>query len=135
MAIENEIVRFVAEIDLDPQDTAKFERSLKDCEEVASGLRREISDVGNQMAKLRAENKAGTKEYERLASSQRGLTSRLMETTKEIDSYTSALGINSCELLSFFVILGYDSNHHKTKKPLRRVAVSHQFACVIKTKL
>ncbi len=98
MAIENEIVRFVAEIDLDPQDAAKFQASLQSCEAVAAGLRKEISDVGNQMAKLRAEGKESGTEYKRLADLQKNLTSQLKTTNKEMNSYTAALGINKMSM-------------------------------------
>ncbi len=98
MAIENEIVRFIAEIDLDPQDAAKFQAELQKCEGVASGLRKEISDVGNQMAKMRAEGKETSEEYKKLADLQKNLTKNLKSTTKEMESYTSALGINKMSM-------------------------------------
>lgn len=42
MAIENEIVRFIAEMELDPQDQAKFTEGLKDSEKRCEALRDSI---------------------------------------------------------------------------------------------
>ena len=54
MAIENEIVRFIAEMELDPQDQAKFVEGLQ-AESQCESLRKAISDTGNEMAKMKAE--------------------------------------------------------------------------------
>ena len=50
MAIENEIVRFIAEMELDPQDQAKFVEGLRQAESQCESLRKAISDTGNEMA-------------------------------------------------------------------------------------
>ena len=42
MAIENEIVRFIAEMELDPQDQAKFVEGLRQAEEQCESLRKAI---------------------------------------------------------------------------------------------
>ena len=42
MAIENEIVRFIAEMELDPQDQAKFVGGLKKAEDQCESLRKAI---------------------------------------------------------------------------------------------
>ena len=55
MAIENEIVRFIAEMELDPQDQAKFVEGLSQAESQCESLRKAISDTGNEMAKMKAE--------------------------------------------------------------------------------
>ena len=39
MAIENEVVRFVAEIELDPQDKATFTKALQDANDSCDALR------------------------------------------------------------------------------------------------
>ncbi len=98
MAIENEIVRFIAEIDLDPQDAAKFQSELQKCEESASVLRKQISDVSNDMAKMRAEGKETSEAYKELSERQKSLTKDLKENTKRTESYTSALGINKMSM-------------------------------------
>ena len=46
MAIENEIVRFIAEMELDPQDQAKFVEGLKKAEDQCESLRKQsIADA------------------------------------------------------------------------------------------
>ena len=46
MAIENEIVRFIAEMELDPQDQAKFVEGLRQAEEQCESLRKQsIADA------------------------------------------------------------------------------------------
>ncbi len=98
MGVQNEIVRFVAEIDLDPQDAAKFKAALKDAENSAAGLRRAISDVGNEMTKMRAEGKESSAEYKKLEDQQKNYVKALKTTTKEMNSYASALGVNKMSM-------------------------------------
>lgn len=94
MALENEIVRFVASMELDPKDVADFTEGLKKTEEQCNSLRKAISDTGNQMAKLKAEGKENTEEYEKLAKVQKNYTAALKTVTKEADSYSAALNTN-----------------------------------------
>lgn len=98
MAIENEIVRFVAEMELDPQDQAKFVEGLRQAESQCESLRKAISDTGNEMAKMKAEGKENTAEYERLSKQLKDYNSALKTTTKETDSYTAALSINQMSI-------------------------------------
>lgn len=98
MAIENEIVRFVAEMELDPQDQAKFVEGLRQAESQCESLRKAISDTGNEMAKMKAEGKENTAEYERLSKQLKNYNSALKTTTKETDSYTAALSTNQMSI-------------------------------------
>ena len=92
MAVENEMVRFVAAMDLDPQDVATFTEGLRSAEEQCESLRKAISETTDEMARLRAEGKENTQEYEDLAKAQRNYQNALKTTTKEADSYSGALG-------------------------------------------
>ena len=98
MAIENEIVRFIAEMELDPQDQAKFVEGLKKAEDQCESLRKAISDTGNEMAKMKAEGKDNTAEYEKLSKQLKNYNSALKATTKETDSYTAALSTNQMSI-------------------------------------
>ena len=98
MAIENEIVRFIAEMDLDPQDVAKFTEGLRSAEEQCESLRKAISDITNQMAKLKAEGKENTEEYENLSKTQKNYVSALKTVTKEADSYSASLNRNQMSI-------------------------------------
>lgn len=98
MAIENEIVRFIAEMELDPQDQAKFVEGLRKAEDQCESLRKAISDTGNEMAKMKAEGKENTAEYEKLSKQLKNYNSALKTTTKETDSYTAALSTNQMSI-------------------------------------
>ena len=98
MAIENEIVRFIAEMELDPQDQAKFVEGLRQAEEQCESLRKAISDTGNEMAKMKAEGKENTAEYEKLSRQLKNYNSALKTSTKETDSYTAALTTNQMSI-------------------------------------
>ena len=86
MAVENEIVRFVAEMELDPQDVANFTEGLRSAEEQCESLRKAISDTTNQMAKLKAEGKDNTDEYAKLAKTQENYLKALKTSTKEANT-------------------------------------------------
>ena len=98
MAIENEIVRFIAEMELDPQDQAKFVEGLRQAEEQCESLRKAISDTGNEMAKMKAEGKENTAEYERLSKQLKNYNAALKTTTKESNAYSAALNINQMSI-------------------------------------
>lgn len=98
MAVENEMVRFIAEMDLDPQDVAKFTEGLRSAEEQCESLRKAISDTTNQMAKLKAEGKENTEEYENLSKTQKNYINALKTSTKEANSYSAALNLNQMSI-------------------------------------
>lgn len=98
MAVENEIVRFIAEMELDPQDVTKFTEGLRSAEEQCESLRKAISDTANQMAKLKAEGKDNTEEYEKLAKTQKNYVSALKTVTKEANNYSASLNLNQMSI-------------------------------------
>ena len=98
MAVENEIVRFIAEMELDPQDVANFTEGLRSAEEQCESLRKAISDTTNQMAKLKAEGKDNTDEYAKLAKTQENYVKALKTSTKEANSYAAALNLNQMSI-------------------------------------
>lgn len=98
MAVENEIVRFIAEMDLDPQDVEKFTEGLRSAEERCESLRKIISDTTNQMAKLKAEGKENTEEYRNLSKTQKNYISDLKTATKEADLYSASLNRNQMSI-------------------------------------
>lgn len=95
MAIENEVVRFVAEIELDPQDKAAFTKALQDANNSCDELRKSISDTANKMAKLRAEGKENSEEFKRLEKNLQSNREQLKESIKSANKYSSALDINT----------------------------------------
>ena len=65
MSVQNEVVKFIAEIDLDAQDKANFLQGLKECDKECSDLRDGILHLQNSLTKLRTEGKEDTKEFRR----------------------------------------------------------------------
>lgn len=98
MAIENEIVRFIAQIDLDPKDAAAFTAGLKSAEAQCEDLRQAVAKTDIQMAKLRAEGKQNGEEYQRLAKEQKNYQNALKEVTKESNAYSAALSVNQMSI-------------------------------------
>ena len=97
-SIENEIVRFVAEMELDPQDQAAFVEGLKKAEQQCESFRKSIADTGKQMAKLKAEGKENSEEYGKLSKEMKSYRDGLKAATKDADSYSSALNINQMSI-------------------------------------
>lgn len=54
MSISNEVVKFIAEIELDAQDKAAFTKALKDANDECATFRKEIALTETEMAKLAA---------------------------------------------------------------------------------
>lgn len=98
MAIENEIVRFVAEMKLDPQDAEKFTAGLKDAEARCEELRKEIDATTAQMARMRAEGKSDSEEFQKLAKQQKENLAALKASSKEANAYSSALKLNQMSI-------------------------------------
>ena len=98
MAIENEIVRFIAEMELDPQDQAKFTEGLKDSEKRCEALRDSIEATNKKLTELRLKGKENTNEFKNLEAQLKADTQALKETSKEAQRYSAALGINQMSI-------------------------------------
>ena len=98
MAIENEIVRFIAEMELDPQDQAKFTEGLKDSEKRCEALRDSIEATNKKLTELRLKGKENTNEFKNLEVQLKADTRALKETSKEAQRYSAALGINQMSI-------------------------------------
>ena len=96
--IQNEIVKFIADIEIDPQDAATYQKALGDCEASADALRKSIAQTVEKMAKLREEGKESTAEFAAHKKSLEADTKALKEVTKSADKYAEALGLGSMSL-------------------------------------
>lgn len=96
--IENEVVRFVAKIDLDPEDEAAFRQGLKDSEAECANLRDTIAATAEKMAQLRARGEESSDEFKALESNLKDAKSELKAMTKQSEKYSSALGINQMSM-------------------------------------
>lgn len=98
MSIENEIVRFIAQVDLDPQDQAKFTAGLKEAEAECEALRATISKASQALAQMRARGEENSEEYMRQAEILKESHKQLKEQIKVTNKYSSALSTNQMSI-------------------------------------
>lgn len=96
--IKNEIVKFIADVELDPQQAAQYQKSLEDCEKSADALRRSIADTTAKMEAMRDAGQESTSQYAALKKSLEADSKALKEAGKNADKYAEALGIGSMSL-------------------------------------
>jgi len=96
--LENEIVKFIAEVELDPQTAAQYQQNLADTEKHNEALRKSISDTIRKMEEMRAQGKQNTEEFKRLEASLQADVKALKESTKQSDKYAAALGIQAMSM-------------------------------------
>ena len=97
-SLKNEVVKFIADIQLDPQQAASYQKNLADCERSASALRKSIAETTEKMDQMRAAGQESTSAYQALKKSLDADTKALKEASKNADKYAEALGINSMSL-------------------------------------
>lgn len=97
-SLRNEIVKFIADIQLDPQQAAAYQKNLADCERSADALRKSIAETTAKMDQMRSSGQESTQAYQALKKSLDADTKALKEATKGADKYAEALGINSMSL-------------------------------------
>ena len=97
-SLKNEVVKFIADIQLDPQQAASYQKNLADCERSASALRKSIAETTEKMDQMRAAGQESTSAYQALKKSLDADAKALKEASKNADKYAEALGINSMSL-------------------------------------
>lgn len=95
MSITNEIVKFIAEIELDPKDKDAFTKALKESNDICAAFRREIAETEKELDKLTKAGKKDSEEFKKLNSQLELTKSKLQNSSKEANKYASILGINS----------------------------------------
>lgn len=93
--IDNEIVKFIAEVELDPQMAAEYTKGLQEAEKHNAALRKSISETARKMDELRAAGKENTAEFQKHKASLEADTKALKESSKQAEKYSSALGIQA----------------------------------------
>ena len=68
MSITNEIVKFIAEIELDPKDKDAFTKALKESNDICAAFRREIAETEKELDKLTKAGKKDSEEFKKLNS-------------------------------------------------------------------
>ena len=94
MSVSNEVVKFIAEIELDAQDKAAFTKALKDANDECATLRKEIARTETEIAKLAAAGKKDSDEFKKLGEQLNQTKDKLKASSKEANKYASALGVN-----------------------------------------
>ena len=95
MSVTNEIVKFIAGIELDPQDKEAFTRALKESNEICATLRHEIAETEKEIEKLSKAGKNDSEAFKQLNRQLEITKSKLQGSSKEANKYASILGINS----------------------------------------
>lgn len=95
MSVTNEVVKFVAEIELDAQDKAAFTKALKESNEECAAFRKEIAKTEQDMAKLASAGKKDSDEFKKLGEHLNSTKEKLKSSSKEANKYASMLGLNS----------------------------------------
>lgn len=93
--IDNEIVKFIAEVELDPQMAAEYTKGLQEAEKHNAALRKSISETARKMDELRAAGKENTAEFQKHKASLEADTKALKESSKQAEKYSAALGIQA----------------------------------------
>ena len=95
MSITNEIVKFIAGIELDPKDKEAFTKALKESNDICAAFRQEIAETEKEIEKLAKAGKKDSEEFKKLSSQLELTKSKLQGSSKEANKYASILGINA----------------------------------------
>ena len=98
MAIEHEIIKFVAEMELDPQTTAKFTNGLKEANDECASLRQTIVKTQKDLMEMKAAGKENSKEYKDLETALGKYNTQLKNSSAHANKFASALGVNQMSM-------------------------------------
>lgn len=98
MAVEDEIVRFIAEMSLDEKDQEEFVRGLQNAESQCESLRSSIKRTTDELAKMSIQGKEGSDEFKNLEKQLKADSQALKAATRDATRYSSVLGINQMSL-------------------------------------
>lgn len=98
MAIEHEIVKFVAEMELDPETTAKFTSGLKDANEKCAELRKTIASTQKKLMEMKSAGKENSEEYKALEKELAQLNTQYKNASAHANKFASALGVNQMSM-------------------------------------
>ena len=98
MAIEHEIIKFMAEMELDPQTTAKFTNGLKEVNDECASLRQTIVKTQKDLMEMKAAGKENSKEYKDLEIALGKYNTQLKNSSAHANKFASALGVNQMSM-------------------------------------
>lgn len=98
MAIENEIVKFVAEMQLDDKTTTEFTEGLKNANKECADLRKSITDTQKALMQMKAAGKENSEEYKNLEANLGKLNTQYKNASAHANKFASALGVNQMSM-------------------------------------
>ena len=98
MAIENEIVKFVAEMQLDDKTTTEFTEGLKNANKECADLRKSITDTQKALMQMKAAGKENSEEYKELETTLGKLNTQYKNASAHANKFASALGVNQMSM-------------------------------------
>lgn len=98
MAIEHEIVKFVAEMELDAKTTAQFTQGLKDSNDKCAELRKTIVDTQKKLMEMKSAGKENSDAYKELEKDLGKYNSQLQNASAHANKFASALGVNQMSM-------------------------------------
>lgn len=119
MAIENEIVKFVAEMQLDDKTTTEFTEGLKNANKECADLRKSITDTQKALMQMKAAGKENSEEYKNLEASLGKLNTQYKNASAHANKFASALGVNQ---MSMNQLKAYTKKLRKEMDSLRKDA-------------
>ena len=119
MAIENEIVKFVAEMQLDDKTTTEFTEGLKNANKECADLRKSITDTQKALMQMKAAGKENSEEYKNLETSLGKLNTQYKNASAHANKFASALGVNQ---MSMNQLKAYTKKLRKEMDSLRKDA-------------
>lgn len=98
MAIEHEIVKFVAEMELDAKTTAQFTQGLKDSNDKCAELRKTIVDTQKKLMEMKSAGKENSDAYKELEKDLGKYNTQLQSASAHANKFASALGVNQMSM-------------------------------------
>ena len=98
MAIENELVKFTAQIEMDEATAARAQQAFADTSARAAELRESVRTASEQLMKLRLEGKENTDQFKALEASLSADARALRTAEKDADKYAATLGVNQMSM-------------------------------------
>lgn len=98
MAIEHEIVKFVAEMELDAKTTAQFTQGLKDANNECDTLRKTIVDTQKKLMAMKAAGNENSDAYKELEKDLGKYNTQLKNASAHANKFASALGVNQMSM-------------------------------------
>ena len=98
MAIEHEIVKFVAEMELDAKTTAQFTQGLKDSNDKCAELRKTIVDTQKKLMEMKSAGKENSDAYKELEKDLGKYNTQLQNASAHANKFASALGVNQMSM-------------------------------------